>query len=65
MPGLTFSNELISRDEVCSNACYFDESAPSSVNFEKVVKIFHGLNDTRLEFVKLKISGTVSHPEKF
>ena len=40
MPGLTFSNELISRDEVCSNACYFDESAPSSVNFEKIVKNF-------------------------
>ena len=60
MPGLTFSNELISRDEVCSNACYFDESAPSSVNFEKIC-----LNDIRLECVKLKMSGTVSHPEKF
>ena len=40
MPGLTFSNELISRDEVCSNACYFDESAPSSVNLEKIGKNF-------------------------
>ena len=34
MPGLTFSNELISRDEVCSHACYFDESAHASVTFE-------------------------------
>ena len=40
MPGLTFSNELISRDEVCSDACYFDESAHASVNFEKVDKNF-------------------------
>ena len=40
MPGLTFSNELISRDEVCSHACYFDESAHASVNFEKVDKNF-------------------------
>ena len=40
MPGLTFSNELISRDEVCSNACDFDESASSSVNFEKTDKDF-------------------------
>ena len=38
MPGFTFSNELISRDEVCSNACNFDESAYSSVNFERVDK---------------------------
>jgi len=38
MPGLTFSNELISRDEVCSNACYFDESAHSSVNLNKIDK---------------------------
>ena len=40
MPGLTFSNELISRDEVCSNACNFDESAHAGVNFEKVDESF-------------------------
>ena len=28
-------------------------------------RIFHSLNDIRLECVKLKRSGTVSHPEKF
>ena len=28
-------------------------------------RIFHSLNDIRLEWVKLKMSGTVSHPEKF
>ena len=27
-----------SHDEVCSHACYFDESAPSSVSFEKIDK---------------------------
>ena len=38
---------------------------PLVLILKRLSRIFHGLNDTRLEFVKLKISGTVSHPEKF
>ena len=67
MPGLTFSNELISRDEVsCSLMLAILMKAHMLVLILKLrlTRIFHGLNDTRL-CVRLKMSGTLSHPEKF
>ena len=38
---------------------------PLVLVLKRLTRMFHGLNDIRLKCVKLKISGTVSHPEKF
>ena len=65
MPGLTFSNELISLDEVCIVMLPILMKVHMLVLIlKRLTRIFHGLNGTRL-CVRLKMSGTLSHPEKF